>query len=30
MTEIAGLPFWQLTFDAQGDMDPDEARSVVE
>lgn len=30
MTEIAGLPFWQLTFDAQGDMDADAARAVVE
>ena len=30
MTEIAGLPFWQLTFDAQGDMDADAARTVGE
>jgi hypothetical protein len=30
MTEIVGLPFWQLTFDAQGDMDTAAARTVVE
>ena len=29
MTEIAGLPFWQLTFDAQGDMDDSAAQTVV-
>jgi hypothetical protein len=30
MTDIAGLPFWQLTFDAQGDIDETAARNVVD
>lgn len=30
MTDIAGLPFWQLTFDAQGDMDAPDGRAVIE
>jgi hypothetical protein len=29
MTEIAGLPFWQLTFDAQGDTDVNATQTVV-
>ena len=27
-TEIAGLPFWELTFDADGDPDQADARHV--
>src|SRR5437763_12435163 len=28
-TEIAGLPFWELTFDAQGDPDPTQRDSFL-
>lgn len=30
MADIAGLPFWQLTFDAQGDLDEASARAVLD
>jgi hypothetical protein len=30
MTDIAGLPFWQLTFDAQGDMDSAATDSIID
>lgn len=30
MGEIAGLPFWQLTFDADGDMDAASVKTVIE
>lgn len=30
MADIAGLPFWQLTFDAQGDVDEASARAVLD
>jgi hypothetical protein len=30
MTDIAGLPFWQLTFDSDGDLDATSATSVID
>lgn len=30
MTDIAGLPFWQLTFDADGDLDAASAQVVID
>ncbi len=30
MTDLAGLPFWQLTFDAEGDADAARAQAVID